>query len=333
MSLLIRSLNPNNVFELMGKDENSATFSIGWVLDRSPWFARMLISEITDKQLKFNDLKIYLQKAGSDKGFTDIELVCDDHLHTIIEAKIGFELPAKGQLMRYRRRFELSSAKLQKLISVSALPNQIAKLRLPDYIDGVPVSHISWGLIRELAIKARGKTKSIEEKMWLRELIDHLEEYSAMNINRDNRVYVVSLGSRPMRSDSKRTWIDVVEQDKCYFHQVGNHWPKQPPNYIGFRYGGMLQSVHRIESYEIVTDVSDINSSWCSTEVDHFVYKLGPAMKPPRPLWAGRRNDLIQRDLRVWCAIDTLLSGQFEQLGQARDETNERENRVRLQIS
>lgn len=32
----------------------------------------------------------------------------------------------------------------------------------------------------------------------------------------------------------------------------------------------------------------------------------------------------VKHSARVWCAIDTLLSEQFEQLGEARDETNRR---------
>jgi len=137
-------------------------------------------------------------------------------------------------------------------------------------------------------------------------------------------VYVVSLGSTTVRNDSDRTWIDVVEQDRSQFHPVGNHWPIQPPNYIGFRYRGQVQSVHRIESFDIINDVSTVNPTWCSTDVDHFVYRLGPAMKPPEPLREGGPSDSVKHSARVWCALDTLLSGQFEQLGEARDETNRR---------
>jgi len=75
-----------------------------------------------------------------------------------------------------------------------------------------------------------------------------------------------------------------------------------------------------------VNDVSKVNPTWCSTNVDHFVYKLGPAMKPPKILRAGGPSDSVKRSARVWCAIDTLLSGQFEQLGEARDETIRRAN-------
>ena len=48
------------------------------------------------------------------------------------------------------------------------------------------------------------------------------------------------------------TWIEIVEQKKKYFHPFGiNGWPKEPPNYIAFRYNGKLQSIHHIESYTV----------------------------------------------------------------------------------
>lgn len=324
MSLSIRSAFPRNVFELMGKGENSATYALGWVLERSPRFAWLLASDIAGHPIDVSDLRIVLQKSGDDRGYTDVELCCEKVLHAIIEAKQGFELPGTKQLSRYRPRLRDAGFDAVALVTVSAIPGPIARLKLPKAIDGVVVKHLSWGAVRGLAKAARREAAGLEERLWLRELIDHLEDYAAMNRTRDNMVYVVSLGSGAMRDDSDRTWIDVVERDQSYFHPVGNHWPIQPPNYIGFRYLGQLQSVHRIESFDIVNDVSIMNPTWCSTDVDHFVYKLGPAMKPPKPLGAGGPRDSIKRSARVWCAIDTLLSGQFEQLGEARDETKRR---------
>lgn len=308
----------------MGKDENSATYALGWVLERSPHFASMLASEIAGRPVDVSNLRIALQKSGNDRGYTDVELRCSNLLHAIIEAKRGFELPSAEQLLRYRPRLNESGFDAVALVSMSAIPEGIACLRLPQAIKGVPVKHLSWGVVRGLAKVAKRNAVGLEEKLWLRELIEHFEGYAAMNTIRDNMVFVVSLGSGTMRDDSDRTWIDVVEQDGSYFHPVGNHWPIQPPNYIGFRYRGQLQSVHHIEGFDIVSDVSTVNPTWCSTSVDHFVYKLGPAMKPPKHLGAGGSHDSVKRSARVWCAIDTLLSGQFGQLGEARDETNRR---------
>lgn len=42
MTLAIRALFPTNVFQLMGKDENSATYALGWALERSPSLASIL---------------------------------------------------------------------------------------------------------------------------------------------------------------------------------------------------------------------------------------------------------------------------------------------------
>ena len=139
---------------------------------------------------------------------------------------------------------------------------------------------------------------------------------------RDNQVFVVALSAQPIKDGDDYTWIDVVEKEGRYFHPVGNRWPVVPPNYIGFRYYGELQSVHHIDTYEIVGDLSELNPKWPRREdaADHFVYTLGPAMKPARPMRTGN----IYRSGRVWCAIDTLLSGVCDTISDARDETSRR---------
>ena len=326
MSLVIRGEYPSSVFELMGKDENSATYALGWTLERCPLFLRLFISHIAGQPIKEAEGHLVLQKAGEDRGFTDLEIHYGRYVHCIVEAKQGWLLPTMTQLRRYKPRLDRDhrNAETKVMVTVSAASKEIAKLRLPQDIDGVPLMHISWGLIRALAQKALKRNRSLDERLWLKELIKHLEIYSAMDTLRDNMVYVVSLGSNAMRNDGTRTWIDVVEKDGFYFHPVGNHWPQQPPNYIAFRYRGNLQTVHRIESYEIWNNVALKNPLWCDTTDEHFVYKLGPAMRPPIDLKAGGTGDSLKRSARVWCAIDTLLAGQFEYLGQARDETRKR---------
>ena len=142
-----------------------------------------------------------------------------------------------------------------------------------------------------------------------------------MDRKSDNRVFVVSLGSGAMIPGQAYSWIDVVSQDKCYFHPVGNGNPVEPPNYVGFRYRGELLSVHHVDSFEIVDNLAAYNPLWPPTTVDHFVYSLGPAMKPARPLTTGNG---IHRAARVWCAIDTLLSGEFDTISDARDESTRR---------
>ena len=160
----------------------------------------------------------------------------------------------------------------------------------------------------------------MEERVWLSHLDKHLERYVAMQNPRDNSVFVVVLSQDPIREGSGYTWVDVVERDGRYFHPYGNHWPLLPPNYIGFRYGGQMRSVHRIEEFEVVADLTTVDSRWPSSEREHMVYRLGPAMRPPNRM----SNGSIYRAAHAWCAIDTLLSGAFETISDARDETNRR---------
>lgn len=326
MTLVAKGAFPKSVFELMGRDENSATFALGWALESSPHFARLLIERIAGRKVPTADRFIRLQKHGDDKGFTDIEIRCGDELHAVLEAKVGWQVPTAAQLRRYRPRLDLQKLGAQKLamVSVSSATAAVARLRLPKHVDGVAVQHLSWGAIRNTAKAAHQSASHFEEKLWLRELITHLGGYAAMDRVRDNHVYVVSLGSKPMRAGGAHTWIDVVEKDKSYFHPVGKTWPSHPPNYIAFRYGARVQSVHRIESYEIMPDVSVKNPLWFESEGDHFVYKLGPPMRPPVALRAATTDDTVKQSARVWCAIDTLLSGEFKTLGEARDATKKR---------
>jgi hypothetical protein len=110
----------------------------------------------------------------------------------------------------------------------------------------------------------------------------------------------------------------MVEKDGYYSHPFGKNWPQQPPNYIGFRYAGKLQSVHHIDSYKIVKNLATINRKWPRTNENRFLYRLGPPMRPCKEIKSGKSI----RNRRVECAIDTLLSGAFDTLDSARNETS-----------
>ena len=233
--------------------------------------------------------------------------------------------PRPEQLLRYVPRFAESGAALQRLVSVSAADATYGKQFLLPEIGGIEVRHLPWGELQQLALQAIPSAKGVVERLWLRHLVEHLQGQIAMDRLTDNNVFVVSLSSNPLVEGKPHTWIDVVEQDGYYFHRYGHHWPVQPPNYIGFRYGGKLQSVHHIDSFTVVRNLAAINSNWHQTEHDSFLYELGPAMKPQREI----RNGKVMRNARVWCAIDTLLSGAFDTISGARDETQRRAGKGR----
>jgi hypothetical protein len=92
----------------------------------------------------------------------------------------------------------------------------------------------------------------------LSELLTFLEGFMGIERAYSNLVYVVVLGGGyPV--GWKTSWIDIVEKHHRYFYPVvGGGWPP-PPNYMGFRYGGRLQSIRHVEKFEVVPDVLHIS--------------------------------------------------------------------------
>ena len=322
MALTIHGAQSASVFRLNGMDENSASFALGWVLEQSPNYRKLVVEAVFGEALDVSDVVIALQKHGKDGGYTDIEIQAGHRFHAILEAKRWWDVPSREQLMRYQQRLVNSGAERNRLISVSAADQSYAQRRLPPDLDGIELVHLSWSNLQQIAKLAQTRASSLEEKLWLRQLIQHLQEFVSMERQSDNNVFVVSIGRQPMMDGNTHTWIDVIEKDGCYFHPVGNNWPVQPPNYVGFRYHGKLQSVHHVDNFEIVENLSEYNPLWLETHRDHFVYQLGPPMRPVREVKTGN----IYPSGRVWCAIDTLLSGAFDTISAARDETQRRLN-------
>ena len=137
---------------------------------------------------------------------------------------------------------------------------------------------------------------------------------------KDNRAYVISLSRDSIKRYRNYTWVDVIEKENLFFHPVGEGWPDKPLRYIAFIYDGVLQSVHHIASFRIVSDLSAINEDWPKSDIEHVLYKLSPAKKPPKTVKSGRILDKP-----CWCAIDTLLSGTYNTVVDAVAETKRRE--------
>jgi hypothetical protein len=320
VTLVVRGSEVFNVFGLSGTDENSATYALGWALEKSVNLRQLFVHEILGGPQEPEEWVITLQRHSEDGGYTDLEAWVGDKWHFLLEAKRGWDIPTKHQLSRYSTRLIATGATLQRLVTLSAADRSFAASHLPNKISEVPVTHLSWTDILRLSRQAQALASGTGERLWMRQFAEHLQEYVWMDRTTDNRVYVVSLGTQPMVTGEDHTWIDVVEKDQCYFHPVGNHWPVQPPNYVGFRYYGRLQSVHHIDGYSVVRDLATVNDRWPTTSEDHFVYRLGPAMRPPMEMRAGT----VLRNRRVSCAIDTLLSGRYATLSDATEETKRR---------
>ncbi len=256
---------------------------------------------------------IHLQEYAAQQGITDIEIEAGD-VRVIVEAKRGWTLPTIDQLRQYAAR------KPRLIVVLSECSENFASPRLAQQIGGVAVIHRSWRDVAKLTRAARGRCDRAEGRV-LDEFLTYLETAMPVQDQESNLVYVVSLSL-----DTPKGWgissIDIVEKLGRYFHPVGDRWPKEPPNYLGFRYHGKLQSIRHVDGYEIGTNPHKFFKEIPSGDWDpHFFYTLGPPITPPHDVRTGN----IFRNHRVRAALDLLLT--CKSVAKARDETDKRRER------
>jgi len=328
--LYLHGAEIKTVFDLLGSTENDITFSVGWALAQSEIFLSRLLDDLYPGRNYGRITAIRLQefKGGSDRkndehGYTDIEIEAE-RLHVIFEAKRGWSLPTDQQLTKYANHLERYTKVKKSIVVLSECSAEYVKNRLPNAINDIPILYRSWKHLSQIVTKS-GYDGSHAEKRVLSELNKYLEGLITMQNQQSNCVYVVSLGNDTPEW-SKLSWIEIVTKKQRYFHPFGSGgWPKDPPNYLGFRYYGKLQSIHHVDSYEIVDDLSryipEISRKKWNAVHDRFslvLYKLGEPIKPVADVRTGN----VYRNGRVWAAIDLLLT--CRTISEARDLTNER---------
>lgn len=306
-----------SVFELLGTKENDITFSLGWALAQSPSLRAALLGRVFPDHRGLVIDRVSLQERARDQGITDIEMT-GAKTHLIVEAKRGWQVPTRGQLALYSPRLRASDRPRVALVTMSECTPEFASLHIEREIDGVPVVHLEWSEVDRLA-RLRNGTHA--EKRLLAQLRAYFQRIVKMQNQESNLVYVVSLASgRP--EWSTLTWIEIVNDRRRYFHPVGgNGWPKEPPNYIAFRYGGQLRSIHHVDDWRVITDIqAEMPELTPGRWKPHFLYSLGPPILPPRPVRTGG----IYPSGRVWAMLDLLLT--CETISEARDKTRLRRN-------
>lgn len=315
----------DSVFQLLGEHENDISYSVAWALAQCPSFLHEFLRKVLDLKTNSVDIEIRLQHHEGDGSITDIEIELVNEFYLIIEAKRGWNLPNLTQLEKYAKRpsFIKSKAPSKRLVVLSECSQEYAALNLESKsIGSVKIIPVSWKDIATFAANAQVKG-SYAEKRLIRELLTYLGELMTMQNIDSNMVYVVSLASGTSRG-WKISWIDIVNKGLRYFHPMGSSgWPKEPPNYIAFRYFGKLQSIHHIEDYEVVTNMhKKIPEIPDEERGAHFLYKLGPAFGTINDVKTGN----IYRNGRVWCMLDTLFT--CDTISKARDVSKKRQEKA-----
>lgn len=313
----------SSVFQLMGYKENDISHSTAWVLSKCEVMLKLFIKSICGiDNFKHDNVDICVQEYDKGSGITDIEIKDGKDFFIIVEAKRGWVLPGKEQLSKYSNResFKKSYARNKVIVTLSECSKEYAFHHLEiKNANGIPIKHVSWKEIYEFSKVAYPNVPN-NEKNLLRELQTYLRGLMTMQNQTSNEVYVVSLGSTNPENCSL-SWIDIVKHKSKYFHPVGgNGWPKEPPNYIAFRYHGRLQSIHHVEGYVIATNMHDkiVEMPDREWEEPHFIYILGPAIIPSKEIMTGN----IFRNGRVWCHLDALLT--CDTISEARELTKKR---------
>jgi len=323
--LFIYNQNIDSIFQLLGQKENDISYAVGFVFSRCDLFLRLFFQALgIDIPFEPNSIKIRLQQHEKSKGFTDFEIIYEGKIHIIVEAKRGWNYPTDNQLDKYASRLGYleSKAAVKQIVVFNESTAAYSKTHFRSSLKtGEPVKVISWQKLSQIARNSLS-TKTLNEKYLLNQLITYLDKISTMQKIDSNWVYVVSLGSAKPAQWSFN-WQDVVNKHKKYFHPVGGGkggWPKEPPNYIAFRYNGKLQTIHHIDNYEVFTEPSEYfeeipDKNWRP----HYLYSLGEAIRPTKEVRTGKR---VTRSMRVWAMLDLLLTSNT--IGEARDESKKR---------
>lgn len=298
-------------FDLLGSDEDAITGAIAWTLQQSPALLGALISHLTGYSGRMEEVQLHFQRSERERGRTDLEIILPNEVHLILEAKKGWELPTSQQLELYTRRtaFAGGRAKIKMIVTLSQADSRYAGLFLPLAVNSYPVRHLSRRTLVAILMSVGTAISGLHEKKSLRSLSDYLNKTMNQSTHQSNQVYVVSLSRNlPISGWAGTTFVDVVERYQRYFHPVGARWPVTPPNYIAFRYDGVLQSIHHIDNAVVTKDLADTApgklASWPVTH-PHFLYSLGPAIRAHHRVPAGPK---VARNNRVWAALDLLLT-------------------------
>lgn len=145
------------------------------------------------------------------------------------------------------------------------------------------------------------------EGMWLDELGAYLKGVIRLRDIADSKTYCVALNKQETGGKRNLTFIEWVTDALTYYHPYGVHgWPKEPPNFMAFRWDSAVRRIHRVVHADVVPPLLDRYPDLPSneyTERPHAIYKLSRRRLPPlEPIPTGAPY----RANRLWVLLDQL---------------------------
>lgn len=314
--LFLHNNQVETIFELMGENENNMTKSLGWALANSASLRDGFAKQLQLTHGLSEELQVRLQHHSNQSGITDIEIIdFENHHHIIIEAKRGYSVPSREQLELYAKRLNENNDRTTNKLLVVLAESDRQEIWLPlqiiESVSGIPVVGVSWRQFSDLAQFSLCDANNAEKRL-LNQLIEYLRKVTVMQNQYSNEVYVAPLSRDVAIDNTAISFIDIVKKYSRYFHPVGNRYPPEPPNYVAFRYDGMLQSIHHIADYCVVEDLAgafNLNDPY-PTERPLYLYTLGSSLNfnsiPTND--PNCNHPKIYGPGHNWCFIDLLLS-------------------------
>ena len=301
-----------SIFNLIGEKENDITKAIIWILSECPQVLHVFLTENCEIQTYGNNITILYQtfeKVEDENSFTDIEITDNETFHIIIEAKRGWILPGAYQLTKYSEKKSFSSTCIpnKKIFSLSGCSSEYSDKYLPfrETPNGIPVRHISWKQLKETCDKAITGSNNYQKRL-IREFLTYLGGIMGTpNIN-SNSVYVVALNWNSVCTQGYN-FVDVVRIANRYYCPVDRFRDVNCiPNYIGFRFDGVLKYVCHIDSYVITRNLKEEVPFMDDVEekCDYYVFRLGTKIEPSKTVKTGG----VWPNGHNWADIDLLLT-------------------------
>lgn len=303
MNLISYGEKIENIFALQGTDENDITMAISFCLSTCQAFMDEFLVSIFGHGFRYSfpDTCVYFQNHYGD-GITDIELCQPGLFHIIVEAKKNFIIPGKEQLTKYALALDKSKAMHKRIVVLSNADVEVARKQMKEQLceAKTEMSYITYRDVVRFAEAALQRAR-YREKVFIRDLIYYIPEASNVKNKSSNVVYVV-----PLSGDS----ILEHDKDRQYHCPIGKGFPHEAPNYLGFRYGGCLQSINYVESVSHYIDNSG---------TPFFLFHLGPDIHPPKKVRTGGK----MRGTKFYCYIDLLLT--CDTIREANEKSKERD--------
>jgi hypothetical protein len=251
------------------------------------------------------DAEVRLQTYDRDEaraGITDIQLRTA-RAHVIVEAKRGWTIPTRAQLRRYAPILVRSTAQERCFVVLTrwgADARAVVAARLGDEVEGFPIVTMGVSDVLREARAAHRNERQHRARLFLAELLAYLEGGGYVGSHRDSRVFVVPLGKGT--SEIGVPFHRIPYEEGIYWYGLTGG-PKVPPNYVGFRFDGRLQSIHHVEESQVFGRMSEIYPGTTKDWGPGVRLRLGPAVRPVAVVRSGQL-----RDRRVWADIDLLLT-------------------------